>query len=137
MYTDNRNSYRQVFFDVFAKHQQGLPLELIESQILDAILVHPEYHALLENPKTFLIQEFASEENPFIHLSLHIALHEQLRMNRPAGIKDIYLRLQTNHSAHEAEHKMITIIAQLLHQAEQSGEAPEETVYLAKLNELQ
>lgn len=136
MYTDDRNAYRKIFFEVWQKYLKKLPLENVESQVLAIILIHPEYHALLENPQTFMSQEFALEENPFFHMSLHIALREQLQLDRPTGIKEISQNLQKKYDAHDAEHMMTTIMAQVMFAAQQTGVAPDEAAYLSKLREL-
>jgi hypothetical protein len=81
-------------------------------------------------------QEFSLEENPFFHMSLHIALREQLQLDRPAGIKEISQQLQTKYDAHDAEHMMTTIMAQVMFAAQQTGVAPDEVEYLTKLREL-
>lgn len=135
MYTDNRDAYRQVFFDVWQKHLKKLPLTAQESEILDIMLAHPEYHRLLDDPKTFLTQNFATEENPFVHMSLHIALREQLRMDRPSGIREIYQQYQQKFSAHDAQHKMTGILANMLYEAQRTGMPADENVYLLRLKE--
>ena len=137
MYTDNRNAYRQLFFDVWQKHLKKSLLANTEAQVLDIILAHPEYHIVLDDPNTFMTQEFALEENPFFHMSLHIALREQLQLDRPAGIKMIYQELQAKcQSAHDAEHGMTTVMAQMLYAAQETGAAPDEEVYLQLLRGL-
>lgn len=136
MYTDDRNAYRKIFFDTWQKHLKKLPLETVEAQVLDIILSHPEYHALLDDPKTFMAQEFTLEENPFFHMSLHIALREQLHLDRPAGIRQIAQSLSQKHSTHDTEHMMTTIMAQVMFAAQQSGEAPDEVDYMNKLRKL-
>jgi Domain of unknown function (DUF1841) len=137
MYTDDRNAYRKMFFDVWQKHQKKLPLETVEIQVLEIILAHPEYHALLDHPETFMNQDFPVEENPFLHMSLHIALREQLQLDRPAGIKAIYQELLQKHQpAHAAEHYMTTVLAQVLHDAQSSGTPPDENIYLEMLRKL-
>ena len=137
MYTDNRNAYRQLFFTTWEKHKKKIPLEPVEAQILDIILAHPEYHAMLEQQKKFANQEFAIEENPFFHMSLHISIREQLSTNRPAGIKEIYQQLVTRFkNQHAAEHKMTTVLAKVIYAAQQSGKMPDEDEYLKRLKEL-
>lgn len=137
MYTDDRNAYRRMFFNVWQKHLKKLLLEPVEAQVLNVILAHPEYHTMLDDPKTFMSQEFELEENPFFHMSLHIALREQLQLDRPAGIKQIYQTLMQKYpTAGDAEHRMTTVLAQVLHQAQTSGQAPDEGVYLIKLRGL-
>lgn len=134
MYTNNREAYRQTFAHTWQKHLQGTLLEPMESEILSIILMHTEYHALLEQQDQ-LEQEFTPEENPFLHLSLHIAIREQVAMNRPAGVKTVYEKLLANYqSAHDVEHIMMTELAQVMWQAQQQGVAPNEEVYLERLN---
>lgn len=136
MYSEDRNAYRKLFFDVWQKHSRNMPLEPVELQILAIILAHPEYHVMLDNPKTFLQQEFSLEENPFFHMSLHVALREQIQLDRPKGIRNINEQLNKKFSAHEAEHAMTTILARVMLEAQQTGTAPDEMIYLQKLREL-
>lgn len=134
MYTDDRNAYRKLFFEVWQKHLKKLPLEAVEAQVLDVILTHPEYHLLLDQPKQFMTQEFALEENPFFHMSLHIAVREQIKMNRPAGIREAYqLLLNKFETAQDAEHYMTTTLAEIMYQSQTTGTMPDEQVYLKKL----
>jgi hypothetical protein len=134
MYTNNRDAYRQAFFTVWQKYQKKLPLDVVEQQLIEVILLHPEYHKLLVQ-SDLQNQEFALEENPFFHLSLHIAIREQIRMDRPAGIKSIYQQLLIRYPD-EAEHRMMECLAQIMWQAQQTGEAPSEAVFLERLKDL-
>lgn len=134
MYTEDRNAYRKMFFDVWQKHLKKLPLETVETQVLEVILMHPEYHRMLDDDKTFMNQEFALEENPFFHMSLHIALREQIRMDRPAGIREIAQALLQKYE--DAEHRMTTVLAQIMAEGQRTGKMPEETEYLNKLKIL-
>jgi hypothetical protein len=134
MYTDDRNAYRHSFFDVWAKHEKKLPLEPVEANILDVILQHPEYHSMLQQRDQFMHQEFELEENPFFHMSLHIAVREQLHMNRPEGIRDAYQHLLTRYETpKEAEHSMTLLLAKTLFTAHQTGQVPDEAIYLKEL----
>lgn len=134
MYTDNRNAYRQLFFDVWTKHQKSLPLQPVEQQVLTVILSHPEYHALLESPKQFMSQEFSLEENPFFHMSLHIAIREQLTLDRPQGIQQAYQHLLTKFTnPHDTEHYMASVLANIMHTAQENGTPADEQTYLDEL----
>ena len=137
MYTNNRDAYRQAFFMAWDKYKKQQMLNPVEGQLVEIILVHPEYHALLENPKSFEQQEFSLEENPFFHMILHVAIREQVRMDRPAGVAAIYQALVTKlDDPHKAEHAMSTCLAQMLWQAQQSGEMGSESIYLENLKKL-
>jgi hypothetical protein len=136
MFTDDRNAYRRSFFEAWQKHLNHLPLEPLEAQLVSVMQAHPEYHALLENEKQFLTQAFEPEENPFMHLSLHLAVREQIQMNRPNGITALYQEaLSKFPHAHEAEHELVDTLGQLLWQAQQNGLPPDEDIYLETLRE--
>lgn len=136
MYTNNRDAYRQAFFTVWEKYQKQLPLDGVEQQLIEVILLHPEYHRLLSQPG-LQDQEFALEDNPFFHLSLHIAIREQIRMDRPAGVKATYQQLLLRYpDENDAEHRMMECLAQIMWEAQRKGEAPSEVVFLEKLKEL-
>jgi hypothetical protein len=135
MYTEDRNAYRNAFNNAWQKHLKKLPLEPFEKEIVAVILSHPEYHALLDSKDT--ATEFEPEENPFLHMSLHISIREQIRTDRPTGILLIYQILLTQHGNElDVEHMMMTVLANMLWQAQQSGEMPSENSYLEKLKEL-
>lgn len=136
MFTNDRNAYRNAFFIAWEKHAKKIPLEPVEAQIIEIILLHPEYHRFLEKPDQNHSQEFALEENPFLHMSLHIAIREQLHMNRPAGITTLYQQLLERFASnHDAEHWMMTRLAQVMWQSQQNGEMPSEEKYLQLLRE--
>ncbi len=136
MYTDNRNAYRQTFFDAWQKHLQHMPVEPLEAQIINIMLAHPEYHPLFNAPEKFLTQAFEPEENPFMHLSLHLAVREQIQTNRPSGITHLYQEVLAKlPNPHEAEHELVTTLGQFLWHAQQNGNLPDENAYLQSLRE--
>ena len=57
----------------------------------DWIIEHPEYHGDLESPEA-MTAEYAVERrtNPFLHLSMHLAIAEQLSIDHPPGIRRAY-----------------------------------------------
>src|SRR3990167_5523000 len=88
MYSNNRENYRKAFAETWQKHIKKLPLDAVETDIVAIMIMHPEYRYLLDS-NSVNTTEFEPEENPFIHMSLHIALREQIRINRPDGIAAI------------------------------------------------
>lgn len=137
MYTDNRELYRQAFYQAWQKHLKKLPLDAVEAQMVEVLILHPEYHHLFAQSTDFSKQEFAIEENPFFHLSLHIALLEQVRMDRPAGIQTIYRDLMIMaENKHDVLHQMMRCLAEMLWEAQKNGTIPDESIYLEKLRAL-
>ena len=131
---DERDELGKVFFAAWQKHRENQLVEPIEAMIIDIILQHPEYHEFFAHPEE--TTEFAGT-NPFLHVSLHLALREQLGADRPVGIKAIYLALTNKlQDAHAAEHHMLDCLGQILWEAQQSGKMPDEQEYLEKLRSL-
>ncbi len=137
MYTNNRDAYRQTFFTAWQKYQQKLPLEKVEAQLIEVILLHTEYRQVLENPATYQQQEFSLEENPFFHMSLHLTLREQIHTNRPKGISTLHQILLTQYQdIHAVEHSMMECLAQMMWKAQQTGMMTSDEEYLEKLKSL-
>ena len=137
MFTPSRFEARKFFFDVWGKYRRGEPMAGMQALVLEAILRHPEYHGILDDPDRFLDQDYLpefGETNPFLHLGMHIALAEQLSIDQPSGIRAEYDRIQRKiGDAHSALHEMMECLAEMLWQAQRSGAAPDAKDYLACL----
>ena len=137
MYAPSHSQARQFMFDVWRKYQAGEPLTGLETTVLDVILMHPEYHALLVDAERNIERDYSPQEgvmNPFLHLSLHLAIEEQLSIDQPAGILAEFLRLcATLGSAHDAKHAILECLGEVLWQAQRNAAAPDEAQYLACL----
>ena len=133
MLTD-RGALRQTFFDAWARFQRHEPLTGAQSLIIEAALRHPEYHPILSAPERYHEQEWQPEfgaVNPFLHLGLHIAIQEQLSVDRPPGIRSQHAALCTAlGDAHKAEHCMMDCLAETLWQAQREHKAPDEAEYV-------
>ena len=139
MFNQNRDQMRKVFFDCWQAHQKKAPLDAMQQIIAHTIELHPEYHALLENEaaldKDYLPDQ--GETNPFLHMSMHIALHEQISTDRPPGIKVLYQSIVMKQgSAHEAEHAMMECLGEVLWRAQRNNVMPDEVAYFECLKKL-
>lgn len=135
----DRSELRQFYFEVWHKHQQQQSLEPLERQVLHIILQHPEYRHLFNNPEKYLTQDYSPEmgkTNPFLHLSLHQALLEQVTTDRPTGIRMLYSQLAQRDGIHEAEHQIMEVLTQSLWEGMQQGKFMSEADYLARLKRL-
>ncbi|MFK7994890.1 MAG: DUF1841 family protein [Granulosicoccus sp.] len=140
LFTQDRTRTRQMFRSAWQKHTSGQELEPLEKQIASLLEDHPEYHALIRSDEDILDREFKAEdgrENPFLHLSLHLALREQVGTDRPAGIASITRSLLLKHGdGHSVEHLMIEKLGLYLWEAQRQERAPDEAAYLNSLREL-
>lgn len=139
MFTNNRNELRQVFIDVWLRMQNSEPMDAMQQVIARIIELHPEYHKLLSDESS-TEQDFFAEHgqtNPFLHMSMHIALHEQISTNRPSGIQDCYKQIIVKQgSDHEAEHAMMECLGEALWLAQRNNTLPDENAYLQCLKKL-
>lgn len=136
----NINETRETYFNVWRKHQLNEKLEPLEKQLLHLIQEHPEYHDVFANPEKFSEYNFSAEnneENPFLHLSLHLTLLEQVSTNRPKGITTVYKDIiNTMGDVHHAEHHIMDILASELWDSLDKKKPPDEKNYLKHLKKL-
>ncbi len=135
----NREQLRRMYLEAWRKYCAGQPLEPLEGQIAAVIAEHREYVPLLESPAA-TAADFTPEggqENPFLHMGLHLAIREQVATDRPPGIARIHRDLTRRlGDAHAAEHAMLERLAEALWEAQRSGERPDEQRYLERLQGL-
>lgn len=140
LFNPSREEVRQFFCTTWQKHTAGnvlTPLETLASQWIER---HPEFHAILSDPSGALEQDFTPEKgitNPFLHLSMHLSISEQISIDQPPGIRHIANRLsQKFDSEHEAQHQMMECLGQALWQAQRNGGALDANGYLESLRKL-
>ena len=135
MFSPSREEVREMFFATWQKYRAGQPLAGIEALALEAILQHPEYHALLERPEESRDRDYSGELNPFLHLSLHVALEEQLSIDQPPGIRSRWTALLARHGGerHEALHDALECLGETVWRAQRDGVPPDAAAYLACL----
>jgi len=139
LFGQSRDDMRRTWLDAWRRGRDGLPVSPLEAQLVDVIREHPEYHAWLERGDEALHAQFTPEggvTNPFLHLSMHLALREQVSTDRPRGIARIHARLAARGNAHDAEHRMMEALGKALWEAQRAGRMPDERAYLEDLERL-
>lgn len=133
LFNPTREQVRQFFCDAWKKHRERLPLLGAEATAADIVERHPEYHALLNTPETAMEKEWTPEQgqmNPFLHLSLHLAIHEQVSINQPPGIRPAYEQLRSRLDAHAAEHILLECLGEIIWQAQRAGTQMDAQAYV-------
>ncbi len=129
-----REELRRSYSDAWRKHRALAPLTPLEAMIVEVIERHPEYQTLIADPQQALAVESAAtgpEENPFLHMGLHLAVREQIAIDRPPGIRELRRSLEARlGDLHGAEHALMEALAETLWEAQRSGKAPDEAHYL-------
>ena len=98
--------------------------------------LHGEYQALLEDERN-IERDYTPEDggvNPFLHLSLHLAIEEQLSIDQPPGLRARYERLLgAKGNEHDAKHAVLECLGETVWQAQRTGTPPDAAAYLACL----
>ena len=140
MFTNDRNQLRKMFFSSWQKFQSGETLEPLEQMIAQVVQQHPEYHAALTDEDAHLDKDYTpemGESNPFLHMSMHIAIIEQLSIDRPAGIKALYQQLLTKYpDSHHVEHHIMECLGQMMWEAQRNQTVPDDQQYMECLRKL-
>ena len=131
MFDPSREQVRDTFFGAWRKYRAGEPLVGIETLALDVILAHPEYHVVLAEPERYRDEDYVDRPNPFLHMSLHVALEEQLSIDQPPGIAAAFQRLVSRAGErHDAVHEAIECLAETVWRAQRDHAPPDAAAYL-------
>ncbi|MFZ2854972.1 MAG: DUF1841 family protein [Rhodocyclaceae bacterium] len=139
MFNPSREQVRQFFCESWRKHRAHAILQGAEATAADLIEHHPEYHALLENPEAALEKEFTPESgqmNPFLHLSLHLAIADQISIDQPFGIRAAYDALRARLDVHEAEHAILECLGETIWNAQRQGGELDANDYLERVRRV-
>ncbi|MEZ5611958.1 MAG: DUF1841 family protein [Rhodocyclaceae bacterium] len=136
MFDPSRDQARQFFIETWRKHRAQEVLTPLEHITADLLLQHPEYHPLLEDPDS-VSRDFTPEDgqiNPFLHLSLHLAIEEQLSIDQPPGIRPAFATLQLRlGDRHEAMHQVLECLGETIWEAQQGGKPLDGAAYLERI----
>jgi hypothetical protein len=139
LFNPSRDEVRDFFFHSWAKFKQSQPLTDLEKIAINIIQMHPEYHSILDKPEQYKHQPYFPEQgetNPFLHMSLHLSILEQISINQPVGITDIYTQLKIKHQEeHAAQHDVLDCLAETIWIAQQNNTGLNANHYLELLNE--
>ena len=133
MFSPTREEARRFLVDAWTKVRTGAPASALEQQAAGLVALHPEYHALIENPD-HLERDYVPEGgavNPFLHLSLHLAVAEQLAIDQPPGIRAEFERIRAARGdEHAALHAVLECLGEVIWQAQRLNAAPDGALYL-------
>jgi len=137
MFTPSRDEARRFLVDAWGKYRAGAPLTALERMAAGIVALHPEYHPIVEDPDRHLDRDYRPESgdvNPFLHLSLHLAVAEQLGIDQPPGIRAHHERLTlARGDEHAALHALLDCLGEVLWHAQRHGTPPDAAIYLACL----
>ena len=134
MFAPSQHDVRRFFCETHSKQRQALPLTPMQSLAAQWIAEHPEYHAELSDVTAALAANYSVEDgrsNPFLHLSMHLTITEQVAIDQPRGIKQACDLLAARlGSAHEAQHQVMECLGDMIWASQRSGLPPDGHAYL-------
>jgi hypothetical protein len=82
-------------------------------------------------PARYRDKDYTDESNPFLHMSLHIALEEQLSIDQPPGIRRLLTEIErVKGERHSALHEAIECLAETVWRAQRDCAQPDAMAYL-------
>ena len=134
MFQPSQHDVRRFFCETFTRQRDGLPLDAMQGQAAPWIDEHPEYHAELADVDTAVAASYSVEEgrtNPFLHLSMHLSIAEQVSIDQPTGIRQaVQLLAAKRNSLHAAHHEVMECLGDMLWRSQRSGLPPDGQAYI-------
>ncbi|MDO5685945.1 MAG: DUF1841 family protein [Neisseria sp.] len=139
MFNVNTFDVRRFFAEAW-RNRLSPQADALQQKAIRIVLAHPEYHHYVENAEDYLTRNWLPEQgetNPFLHLSLHLSVQEQVAIDQPFGIADIHRRLCAKHGDWvTAEHEMMEALAEMIWRAQRNGTGFDVNAYITQLRRL-
>lgn len=128
MFNPTRDQARLFFLNTWKKYHREEPLTDAESLALKWMSRHQEYFDVFDAPvEQALSKDYSVEmghSNPFLHISMHLAIEEQVSIDQPPGIRSAFKALcERMGDEHQAAHQVFECLAEQIYQQQKNGEA--------------
>jgi hypothetical protein len=134
MFTPSQHDVRRFFCETFRKQRANEVLTPLEAIARDWIVQHPEYEDVLADIDAALAADYSVERgqsNPFLHMSMHLSIAEQISIDQPPGIRAAFIGLaQRLGSEHEAHHQIMECLGEMIWTSQRSGLPPDGAAYI-------
>ncbi len=134
MFAPSQHDVRDFFCAAHKKLRANEPLTPLEAIAADWIAEHPEYETDLADAEAARAAVYAVEDgrtNPFLHLSMHLSISEQIAIDQPRGIKQAFELLRARlGSAHDAQHQVMECLGEMMWTSQRSGGLPDGAAYI-------
>jgi len=134
MFNISQKEVRIFFCEVYRKQQVQEILSPLETIANSWLIQHPEYEGDLKNVQIALNTDYSIENgrtNPFLHLSMHLSITEQILINQPVGISNIAntLRKKMN-SEHQMHHQIMNCLEEMVWNSQHNGLPLDSSTYI-------
>ena len=133
MFTPSSHDVRRFFCEAFRKQRSGEILSPMDAIAADWIVQHPEYADVLSDAEAALARDYSVEggqANPFLHLSMHLSIAEQVSIDQPRGIKAAHDLLVSRIGKHDADHEIMECLGEMIWKSQKNGVPPDTDAYV-------
>ncbi|RJG21824.1 DUF1841 family protein [Massilia cavernae] len=133
MFTPSSHDVRRFFCEAFRKQRAGEILTPMDAIASDWIARHPEYDDVLADAESAVARDYSVEggqPNPFLHLSMHLSIAEQVSIDNPPGIRAAHNALVQRLGEHDAHHQIMECLGEMIWTSQRNGAAPDTAAYV-------
>jgi hypothetical protein len=134
MFTPSQHDVRRFFCETYRKQRANEILTPLEAIARDWVMQHPEYAGALTDTEAALAADYSvdnGQSNPFLHLSMHLSIAEQISIDQPPGIRQAFIALaQRSGSEHDAHHQIMECLGEMIWTSQRSGLPPDGAAYI-------
>lgn len=133
MFTPSSHDVRRFFCEALRKQRAGDILSPMDALAADWIEQHPEYHDALSDVDAAIARDYSVEggqANPFLHLSMHLSIAEQISIDQPPGIRAACQALTHKLGAHEAHHQVMECLGEMIWKSQRDSTPPDTAAYI-------
>lgn len=134
----DHSTVRRFWCGVFLKCKtQQVGTSANEVSAIRIIGQHPEFFEDLGDMEAATTKQYLfTDSNPFLHLSLHLALEEQIQNDFPKGIRQLYAEAKEfTLNEHQAAHLLTQSLKKLLDDMAANGQAMSPQRYLSDVKQ--
>ncbi|MBC3929413.1 MULTISPECIES: DUF1841 family protein [unclassified Undibacterium] len=139
MFNPSQQDVRRFFCETYRKNQAREILTPLEAIASDWIRQHPEYDETLHDAEEALQANYSVDQgqtNPFLHLSMHLSISEQISVDQPRGVKAAFQTLANKYnSEHEAHHQIMECLGEMIWNSQRTGLPPDGQAYIEALQQ--
>ncbi len=140
MFNPSAADVRRFFCQTYAKHVNQQVLTPLENIAARWLVEHPEYHAELNDETAAVAADYSPETgrtNPFLHLSMHLSISEQVQADIPPGLKAAYgVALSKRGDPHALHHGIMEVLGRVLWEAQRLKQIPDMDAFLDGVKRL-
>lgn len=129
---------RGLLHEIWRKKQRGSELDREEARLVRILEDHPEYRVAWESDAAGRDQDYTIEGvNPFVHVTMHSAVEDQLVHNEPPEVSQTLDRLtRGGMTRHDAIHRIANALVEQIWNMQREGRRFNRSAYVKALEKL-